>query len=71
MLTPDVWLLDRDWGTDDKNNKNLISVVGRCIPSVFVDGLDYAATMATTGGTNLESKDGTAITGDVLNTASQ
>ncbi|XP_060561475.1 choline transporter-like protein 2 [Ruditapes philippinarum] len=46
-------------------------LVGRCIPSVFIDGLDYAAQMTTTGGTGLEAADGTSINGDVLNTASQ
>ncbi|XP_053381020.1 choline transporter-like protein 2 isoform X2 [Mercenaria mercenaria] len=47
-------------------------LVGRCIPSVFIDGLDYAATMVSSSGSyNLTSKDGIDINGDVLNTASQ
>ena len=50
---------------------SVTSVVGRCIPSVFIDGLDYAAQMTTSGGTGLEAADGTAINGNVLNTASQ
>lgn len=46
-------------------------LVGRCIPSIFVDGLDYAAQLTTSNSTGLENKDGTIINGDVLNTASQ
>lgn len=53
-------------------DKHCISVVGRCIPSFFSDALDYAGTLADSDtGQQLENADGTKITGDNINTASQ
>ena len=49
-----------------------VSVVGRCIPSFFFDLADYAATQTDSDtGDNLKNMDGTEITGDNINTASQ
>ncbi|XP_052789549.1 choline transporter-like protein 2 [Mya arenaria] len=46
------------------------ALVGRCIPSIFVDGLNYAAQLQANGH-KLETVDGESVTGDTLNTASQ
>ena len=48
------------------------SVVGRCIPSFFLDLTNYAANLVSdTSANELENIDGTKITGDEINTASQ
>lgn len=45
-------------------------LVGRCIPSIFVDGFNYAANL-NDGSNDLVNQDGTTLTGDLVNTASQ
>ena len=47
-------------------------MVGRCIPSFFLDLTNYAANLVSDSSANeLENIDGTKITGDEINTASQ
>ena len=51
----------------------LLTVVGRCIPSFFLEITNYAATLVSSENSSisLENMDGTSITGDNINTASQ
>ena len=46
------------------------SVVGRCIPSIFKDMADYAATL-TDGSNNIQTKDGTDVNGNLMDEASE
>jgi hypothetical protein len=52
---------------------NLFTVVGRCIPSFFLEIADWAQNLAVSDGTtdyNLTNSAGEGITGDAMNEAS-
>ena len=47
-----------------------VSVVGRCIPSIFLQITDWAAQLATTAGEGLVDSAGNNVTGNGLSDAS-